>query len=63
MIISFCAVSQPITVDNLLKETSGTVISPITSRWVIVMNNYLSKIASYGLDSGKYSKKKSVLLL
>ncbi len=30
-------------------------LSPITSRWVIVMNNYLSQKSLYGVDSGKHS--------
>lgn len=30
-------------------------LSPLTSRWVIVANNYLAKQGSYGVDSGKHS--------
>lgn len=30
-------------------------ISPLTSRWTIVLNNRLAAIGSYGVDSGKHS--------
>ncbi len=30
-------------------------VSPITSRWVVVLNPTLSKIGAYGVDSGKHS--------
>lgn len=29
-------------------------VSPVTSRWVVVMNPTLSKIGAYGVDSGKH---------
>lgn len=40
--------------DYKVNRRFSVFISPLTSRWVIVMNNYLSKIASYGVDSGKH---------
>ena len=36
-------------------EKFSIFMSPFTSRWVIVNNNYLAKLGSYGVDSGKHS--------
>jgi len=41
--------------DYKASEKLSVFVSPLTSKWVIVMNNFLSKNAAYGVDSGKHS--------
>lgn len=41
--------------DYKASDKLSVFVSPLTSRWVIVMNKYLSKNAAYGVDSGKHS--------